>query len=104
MPNSLFMPGVMALIEVVPPISYSNSGLSSLQRATIAPRFLQSGSQAYLASVPAFWPRAEKVTWERRFSIISSPGCNLSSSQKPSSLADCSMVFDILATCSSVKG
>ena len=62
MPKTLFMPGVMALMEVVPPISYSNSGASSRQRAQIFSRFLQSGSQAYFSSVPAFWPNAEKVT------------------------------------------
>lgn len=81
MPNTLFMPGTKALMEVVPPISYSNSGASSLHLLTMASRFLWSWSQAYLASVEAFWPRAEKVTWERRFSLISSPSASLSSSQ-----------------------
>ena len=36
--------------------------------------------------------------------MISSPSCSLSSSQKPSSLAEVSIVSVILATCSSVKG
>ena len=61
-------------------------------------------SQAYFASVPAFCPSAEKVTCDNRFSIISSPSANLSSSQKPNSRAAFSIVAEIFATCSSVKG
>lgn len=71
MPKALSIPGLVMSMEVVPPILTSKSGRRERRNSLISSLMDLFGSKTDLASMGAFWPRAEKVIWESRSSIMS---------------------------------